>query len=126
MDMQIIIVTRDSQFRVALKRVCSGQGCRIETTDDVAVALEIAARRPVSVMVADATVHDIGDGLGLAQAIRDQNPDAKCFLIVDNGLSDGSSFGENEPWLRLVRKPIQMLQFSADVVETIARSKEAS
>ena len=119
MERQIIIVTHNAQFRDALERVCSGQGCRVETADSVAVALEIAVRRPVCVIVANASLQVVGDGVGLAKVIHDQNPDAKCFLIVDKESSDVSNSAANEPWLRFVHKPIPMLRFSADLVDVI-------
>ena len=116
---QIILVTGDTQFRDALQRVCSGQGCRVETADCVATALEVAARRPICVMVADVSLQELGDGLGLAKAIHEQDPDAKCFLIVDKEFSDISRLAVNELWLRFVYKPIAMLRFSVDLVDVI-------
>jgi DNA-binding NtrC family response regulator len=121
---QIIIANRDTQFRDALKRVCSGRGCRVETSNSVATALEIAGRRRVCILVVDASIQDVGDGVGLAKAIHEQSPDAKCFLIVDRDSTDDSSSADNEPWLRFVHKPISMLRFSADLVDVIAKSKE--
>ena len=122
MQEKIIIVTRDAQFRAAIERVCSGQGPRVETADSVATALDIAGHSPVCVMVADASLHDVGDGVGLANTIHQQNPDAKCFLIVDKESSDVSNSADNEPWLRFVQKPIPMLRFSVDLVDVINES----
>ena len=122
MERQIIIVTRDAQFRDAIERVCSGQGHRVETADSVATALEIAVRRPVCVMVADASLQVVGDGVGLAKAMHEQNPDVKCFLVVDKESSDISNSADNEPWLRFVHKPIPMLRLSADLVDVINES----
>ncbi len=122
MERQIIIVTCDAQFRDAIERVCAGQGRRIETADSIATALKIAVRRPVCVMVADASLQVVGDGVGLAKAIHMQNPDVKCFLVVDKASSDVSNSAVNEPWLRFVHKPIPMLRFSADLVDVINAS----
>jgi DNA-binding NtrC family response regulator len=102
--------------------VCSGQGRRVETADSIATALKIAVRRPVCVMIADAAVQVVGDGVGLAKAVHMQNPNVKCFLIADKNSSDVSNSTVNEPWLRFVHKPIPMLRFSADLVEVINES----
>ena len=123
MERQIIIVASNAQFRSAFKHGCSGLGCRVETVDTVDTALEIAVHRQVCVLVADVSIQDVGDGLGLAKAIHDQNPDAQCFLVVDEEFSDVLSSAENEPWLRFVHKPIPILRFAADVVEAIKESK---
>ncbi len=120
---QIIIVTRDAPFRDALRRACSGQGCRVETAETVEIASEIASRRKVCVMIADASIQDEGDGVGLARAIHGQNPASKCFLIVGEESPSVLGAAENEPWLRLVVKPIRMLQFAADVVDAVLESK---
>jgi DNA-binding NtrC family response regulator len=117
-------VSCDAQIRDALKRVCSGRGCRVETSDSVATALKIADRGLICVMVADATFQVVGDGVGLAKAIHVQNPEVKCFLVVDKESSDVSYSADNEPWLRFIHKPIPMLRFSADLVDVIAKSKE--
>ena len=121
MQRQIIIFTGDTQFRDALKRVCSGQGYRIETVDSAESALEIASLVTKCVVIADASGQDEGDGVGLASAIHEQNPAAKCFLVVDEDSPDVLSSVENEPWLRVVYKPIRMLQLSADVIDAIAK-----
>ena len=123
MERQIIIVTGNSQLRDAIKRVCSGQNCRVETADTVATALKIAARTPICVMIADVSIQNVGDGVELAKTFHDHNPDAKCFLIVDEESSDVLSSAENEPWLHFVYKTIPMLRFSVDVVEAIKESK---
>ena len=120
MRRQIIIATRDTQFRDSLKRVCSGQGCRIETADSVATALEIADHEPVCVMITDLSLQDVGDGVGLANAIHSRNNDATCFLVVDKESSDISSTAEAESWLKFIHKPISMLRFAAAVVDAIA------
>ena len=122
MEQQIIIVTRDVQLRDAVERVCVGQGRRVETADSVVAALEIAVRRPVCVMVADASLHDVGDGVELAKAVHEQNPDVKCFLFIDKESSDVSNSMDNEPWLRFVHTPIPMLRFSADLDRVINES----
>jgi DNA-binding NtrC family response regulator len=125
MQRQIVIVTRDSQFRDALKRVCSGQGDRVETADSIATALKLAAKMPVCVVIADVTIQTAGDGVRLARVIHAQNPDAKCFLIVDDGSADIAGSTKNESWLRFIHKPIPMLQFAADLVDTVSESKVA-
>ncbi|MBT6153484.1 MAG: response regulator [Planctomycetaceae bacterium] len=125
MQRQIVIVTRDSQFRDALKRVCSGQGDRVETADSIATALKIAAQIPVCVTIADVTIQTAGDGVRLARVIHTQNPDVKCFLIVDDGSADIASSARNEPWQRFIHKPISMLQFAADLVDAVSESKVA-
>ena len=122
MERQIIIVTRDAQFRDAIERVCSGQGRRIETADSLATALKIAVRMPVCVLVADASLQFVGDGVGLAKAIHMQNPDVKCFLVIDKESSDVSNSADDEPWMRFIHKPIPMLRFSADLVDVIHES----
>ena len=124
MERQIIIVASNAQFRSAFKRGCSGLSCRVETVDTVDAALEIAVHRPVCVLVADVSIQYVGDGLGLAKAIHDQNPDAQCFLVVDEEFSDVLSSEENKPWLRFVHRPVPMLRFAADVVDAIAKSIE--
>jgi DNA-binding NtrC family response regulator len=83
MERRIMIVTGDAQFRAALERACTGPEHRIETADCVETAMQIADRRPVCLMVAEASVHDVGDGMRLAKAIHIKNPDTKCFLVVD-------------------------------------------
>ena len=123
MEQQIIIVTCDTQFRDALELVCSGLGHRIETADSVATALRVAARMPVCVVVADVSIQAVGDGVRLARVIHTQNPCARCFLIVDGGSTDVLGSVDNEPWLRFVHKPISMLQFAADVIDAVAKSK---
>ncbi len=120
MERQIFIMIRDTHFRIALRRLCCGLGYRVETARSVATALEIASCIPVCLIVADVSVQDVGDGVDLAEAIHEQNPDAKCFLIVDGESSDVLSSAENQPWLRFAHKPFPMLQFAADVVEAIA------
>ena len=122
MEQQILLVTCNAQFRDALKRVCSGQGCRVETADSLAAALEIVGRRPVCVLVTDASLHDVDDGLGLAEAVHKQYSDVKCFLVVGNESSNVSGSASNDPWLRFVHKPIPMLRFSADLVGMIKES----
>ena len=64
MQRQIIIFTGDTQFRDALKRVCSGQGCQVETADSAESALEIASLVTKCVVIADASGQDEGDGVG--------------------------------------------------------------
>ena len=98
MERQLIIVSRDDQFRTALRRVCSGLGCRVETTRSVETALEIAVRRPVGVVVADISIQEPGDGEGIVKSVHEQNPDAVCFLIIDAESTDVSSLAENERW----------------------------
>ena len=122
MERHVFIMIRDTQLRIGLRRACWGQGRRVETADSVATALEIAVRRPVCVMVADASLQVFGDGLGLAEAIHEQNPDVKCFLVVDKESSDVSNSADNEPWLRFVHKPIPMLRFSAALDRVINES----
>ncbi len=124
MDRQIIIVSRDAQFRNAFKRGCTCQSCRVETADTVTTALDIAENMPVCVVVAEVSIEEFGDGVGLADALHDQNPEAKCFLIVDEEFSFILSSLENQPWLRFVHKPIPMLRFAADVVDAIEKSIE--
>ena len=120
MQRQIIIMTRDTQLRNALSRICLGQGCRVETPVSIAAALEMASRIPVCLTVADISVQDVGRGMNLAEAIHERNPDAKCFLIVDGESSDVLSSAENESWLSVTHKPIRMLHFLSDVVDAIA------
>ena len=122
MEQQVVIVSRDVQFRDALRRVCAGQDFRVDTTEFVTNALEIAVRSPVCVMVADVSIQEPGDGERLVNSVHEQNPDAKCFLIVDEEAAAVVSSAENEAWLRLIHKPIAMLQFAADVVDAIAKS----
>ena len=123
MERQIFIMIRDTHFRIALRRLCCGLGYRVETAVSVTTALEIVFRIPVSLIVSDVSVQDVGDGLELAKTIHEQNPDAKCFLIVDGESSDVLSSTENEPWLRYAHKPFSMLRFAADLVEAIATSR---
>ena len=118
-------MAHDSQFRDALKRVCSGQGDRVETADSIATALKIAAQMPVCVAIADVTIQTAGDGVRLARVIHAQNPGAKCFLIVDDGSADIAGSTKNESWLRFIHKPIPMLQFAADLVDAVSESKVA-
>jgi|GEM_PF-2504286 DNA-binding NtrC family response regulator len=125
MQRQVVIVTRDSQFRDALKRVCSGQGDPVETADSIATALKIASQMPVCVAIADVTIQTAGDGVRLARVIHAQNLGAKCFLIVDDGSAEIASSVKNEPWQRFVYKPIPMLQFAADLVDAVSESKVA-
>lgn len=125
MEPQIIIVSGDAQFRDALERVCAGHGHRIETADSVTTGLEVAVRHWVSVMVADASLQVGGDGVGLAKAIHDQNPDMKCFLVVEKNSSYVSNSTDNESWLRFVQRPISMLRFTTDVLEAIEQSTES-
>jgi DNA-binding NtrC family response regulator len=122
MDPQIILVTRDLHLRDALKRVCSGQSCRVETALSVAAAMEIAARGPVCILVTDASLEATGDGAGLVKTIHEQNAGTKCFLIVDENSSDVLEFTDNEPWLRVIPAPVPMLQFAAKLVDAIHES----
>ena len=122
MERSIIIVTRDAQFRDAIELVCSGQGHRVETADSVAVALGVAVRKPIFVMVADVSLHVPGDGVELAKVLHDLNPDVQCFLVVDKKSADVATSADSEPWLRFIHKPIPMLRFSADLVEVIHES----
>jgi DNA-binding NtrC family response regulator len=125
MQRQIVIVTRDAQFRDALKRVCSGQGDRVETADSIATAMKFASRMPVCVVIADVTIQTAGDGVRLARVIHAQNPDVKCFLIVDDGSAEVASSVKSEPWLHFVHKPIPMLQFATNLVDAVSESKVA-
>ena len=121
MDRRIIMMTRDTQLRIALRRACCGLGYRVETTVSVATALEIASRIPVCLTVADVSVQEVGDGVELAEAIHERNPDAKCFLIVNGESSDVVSSVENEPRVRFVYKPFPMLRLAVDLVDAIAK-----
>ncbi len=123
MQRQIIIMTRDTQLRNALSRICRGQGCRVETPVSIATALVMAARIPVCLTVADVSAHNVGKAMELAEAIHERNPDAKCFLIVDGESSDTLSSAENESWLCFVHKPIRMLHLLSDVVDAITTSR---
>ena len=78
---------------------------------------------PVCALVADVSAQDTGDGVGLAKAIHAQNPDSQCMLIVGEESSETLYSARHEPWLRIVPKPISMLQFSADVVDAIEHSQ---
>ena len=124
MDRQIIIVTRDDQLRSALQRVCSGQGCRVETADSVETALDIAKRMSVCLMIAEASLQDISNGVDLVKDVHGQNPALQCLMIVDEKSTDHLALMEKETWVRFVRKPISMLQFALDVVDAIKKSKE--
>jgi hypothetical protein len=74
-------------------------------------------------MVADASFQDPGDGVGLAKALHERNPDTKCFLIVDRESPNLLRSVEEEPWLCFIHKPIHMLQFASEVVDAIAKSR---
>ena len=116
-------MTCDTQLRNALSRICLGQGCRVETAVSLAAALEMAARIPVCLTVADVSAQDVSKGMELAEVIHERNPDAKCFLIVDEEASDVLSSAENESWLCFVHKPIRMLHLLSDVVDAITTSR---
>ena len=124
MDRQIIIMTRDDQFRSAMQRVCTSQGCHIETANSVATALEIAKRMSVCLMIAETSLRDISNGMEMVKDVHQQNPALQCLMIVDESLTDHLALLEKENWIHFVRKPISMLQFALDVVDAIKKSKE--
>ncbi len=121
-DQQIIIVTRDRTFRDALRRTCTDQGCHVESAGSVADARELSTRMPVCVVISDNTLHSPDDGLQLARDIRGDHPDVTCFLIADHDNGEHEDAMKDEAWMRIVRKPIRMLRFSADIVDVVAKS----
>jgi DNA-binding NtrC family response regulator len=123
MERQVVIVARDAQVRRALGRLCRGRGCRVETVRSLKTTLEITSRIPTGVLVVDVSVQDLDDGVDLARAIHERNPDAKCFLIANRESSDVIESAEDEPWLHVVHKPIPMLRFASDVADAIAKSQ---
>ena len=120
MERQILIVSSDLQFRDALKLVCENQTCQVEAVTSVEDALKIAVQIPICLVIADATVEEIGDGVSLALAFHEYHPQAAFFIIVDEDSLGMVGTVQQKPWVKIVPKPVQMLQFSADVVEAIA------
>ena len=123
MERQVIIVARDGQIRRALGRICRGRGCRVETVRSLATTMELMARVPIRVLVAEVSAEDAHDGVELAQVVHERNPAANCFLIVNDESSDFLSSPENEPWLHFVHKPFPMLRFASDVMAAIETSQ---
>jgi len=119
MDGRVIIITPEAPFRDALEMACSGYGCQVETAASASEALDLVDRSPVCVMIADVIGQDDRDGIELAKAIHQQNPDANYFLLADKDCLEARSFAEREPRVHFVQKPVLMLQFSAAVVEAI-------
>jgi DNA-binding NtrC family response regulator len=125
MDGQIIILTPETAFRDALKLVCAGHGCRVETATSIEAALALTDRLPVRALIAETNVQGDHDVVELVKAIQLKWPAVSCFLIVDEEGPEVRDLVEKEPWLRSIQKPISMLQFSADLADAIARSMGA-
>jgi DNA-binding NtrC family response regulator len=120
MERQIVIVTPNVQFQVALEIACSNQDLQVVAVSSAAAAMESAARTAVGVVIADVTIGEVGDGVTLVEAIHQQYPNSKCFLIAEQDSLGLVNSIAKQSWVKVFAKPIQMLRFSAAVIDACA------
>jgi CheY-like chemotaxis protein len=116
----VLVVEDNPDVAEVTSSMLSQLGYDVHTAADTAAALAILERHNFDLVVSDIVMPGPLDGLGLARALRDREPNLPVLLVT--GYSHAATQADES--LMVMRKPFQLADLSRVAARMIAEAKQ--
>jgi PAS domain S-box-containing protein len=116
----VLVVEDNPDVAEVTSSMLTQLGYDVRTVADAAAALAILKQQDFDLVVSDIVMPGPLDGLGLARAIREREPNLPVLLVT--GYSHAAAQAEES--LMVIKKPFQLADLSRVVARVIAESKQ--